>query len=200
MSVMANIFSSGFVEPVFQSQETFRAVMNAMAMPGTIGHIIRAPDSPMPLNAATAALLLTLCDYETPVWLSQSLAQNDIRSWVGFHAGAPLVEAALEARFAFVASTDELPELSEFAQGTQEYPDRSTTIIVQVTALEGGKMLMLNGPGIKETAIIAPLGLPQGFPGAWAGNGAQFPRGVDLVLTCGSQFVCLPRTVKIREA
>jgi alpha-D-ribose 1-methylphosphonate 5-triphosphate synthase subunit PhnH len=200
MNALAGIFSGGFVEPVFQSQETFRAVMNAMAMPGTIGQIIRAPEAPTLVNAATSSLLLTLCDYETPIWVSHSLAQKEIRDWIGFHAGAPLSDTHAQARFAFVANADELPAFSEFAHGTHEYPDRSATIILQVAALEGGGRLLLKGPGIKDRAIIAPQGLPQDFVSIWAANGVLFPRGIDLVLTCGAQFICLPRTVKIQEA
>ena len=33
----------------------------------------------------------------------------------------------------------------------------------------------------------------------WADNRALFPRGVDVVLTCGQFFIALPRTTKIRE-
>jgi alpha-D-ribose 1-methylphosphonate 5-triphosphate synthase subunit PhnH len=31
----------------------------------------------------------------------------------------------------------------------------------------------------------------------WTDNRAIFPRGVDIILTAGSRFVCLPRTTKI---
>ncbi len=200
MSAPAHIFSGGFDEPVYQSQECFRAVMNAMAMPGTIGEIPRPLAAPMPLNAATASVLLTLCDYETQVWLSPSLAQSDIRDWVEFHAGAPIVETVLDARFAFATSADELPVLGTCALGTDEYPDRSATIVLQVTSLDGGAQLLLTGPGIKGSHQIAPADLPADFALLWEGNGALYPRGVDLVLTCGAQFICLPRSVKIREA
>jgi alpha-D-ribose 1-methylphosphonate 5-triphosphate synthase subunit PhnH len=200
MSALAKIFSGGFEEPVFQSQETFRAVMNAMAMPGSIGAINRTVDAPLPLNAATAAILLTLCDYETPVWLSASFSQASIKDWSAFHAGAPLTEKIADARFCFAARSNELPDIGSFALGTDEYPDRSATIVLQVASLEEGATLILKGPGIKNSSTIAPQGLPQNFLEAWGGNAALYPRGVDLVLSCGSQFICLPRTVKIWEA
>ena len=45
--------------------------------------------------------------------------------------------------------------------------------------------------------MIAPKGLPDAFLRIWSDNRALFPRGVDLVLTAGRQFLCLPRTTKI---
>jgi alpha-D-ribose 1-methylphosphonate 5-triphosphate synthase subunit PhnH len=199
MNAPAKVLSAGFEEPVFQAQETFRVFMNAMAMPGTVGQLTRPIHAPEPFNAASASIFLTLCDYETPVFLSESFRQNDIADWAGFHAGAPLTDMVLQARFAFVANAGEMPHFTAFAQGTDEYPDRSATIVLQVPSLEGGAKLELTGPGIKDRSFIQPRGLPEKFASAWAQNGSLFPRGIDLVVTCGVQFICLPRTVKIRE-
>jgi alpha-D-ribose 1-methylphosphonate 5-triphosphate synthase subunit PhnH len=199
MKAFANIFSGGFDEPVFQSQETFRALMNAMAMPGTVSHIVRPAVAPTTLNRASASLLLTLCDYEAPVFLSLSLTGADMADWISFHSGSTVTNEAAAARFAFVAKSDELPNFGDFAQGTEEYPDRSATIVLQVSALDNGKALELTGPGIKGRTVMSAQGLPAGFISAWAANGALYPRGIDLVITCGAQFTCLPRTVKIRE-
>jgi alpha-D-ribose 1-methylphosphonate 5-triphosphate synthase subunit PhnH len=199
MNAPARVLSAGFEEPVFQAQETFRLVMNAMAMPGTVGQLTRPAHAPEPFNAASASFLLTLCDYETPVFLSESFKQNDIEGWASFHAGVPLTDLVSRARFAFVANAGEMPHFTAFAQGTDEYPDRSATIVLQVPSLEGGAKLKLTGPGIKDGSVIQPHGLPERFAAAWAENGALYPRGIDLVVTCGTQLICLPRTTKIRE-
>jgi alpha-D-ribose 1-methylphosphonate 5-triphosphate synthase subunit PhnH len=97
----------------------------------------------------------------------------------------------------FIEAGAMVSSLNQFSLGTQEYPDRSATLILEVAELEGGKQLALTGPGIKSIQMISPIGLPETFLRLWTDNRAIFPRGVDIILTAGSRFVCLPRTTKI---
>jgi alpha-D-ribose 1-methylphosphonate 5-triphosphate synthase subunit PhnH len=136
MFAEADRIDGGFADPVFDAQATFKAVMDAMARPGTIVPIQPLAAPPAPLSATAAAIALTLCDHDTPLWLDTRLAESAaVYSWLGFHTGAPLVGMPREAAFALVAISAGLPQLADFAQGTQEYPDRSTTIILQVDVL-----------------------------------------------------------------
>lgn len=64
--------------------------------------------------------------------------------------------------------------------------------------LDGGRELQLSGPGIRHVNVISPSGLPDILPRLWAENNAFFPRGVDVILTAGDKFVCLPRTTRIK--
>jgi alpha-D-ribose 1-methylphosphonate 5-triphosphate synthase subunit PhnH len=137
--MFAEAIEGGFADPVFDAQSIFRAVMDAMARPGTVMPVGPFAKPPAPLSATAAAVALTLCDHDTPVWLDSQLAATAaVYSWLGFHAGAPLVDMPSEAAFALAASPAGLPPLDHFAQGTQEYPDRSTTLILQVDALSSG--------------------------------------------------------------
>lgn len=189
----------GFPDAVTNAQQVFRSVMDAMARPGSIGVVDVAVAPPAPLGIAAGALLLTLCDHDTPIWVTPVLARSALPGWIGFHTGASLASTKSDAKFAFVEAGAPFPSLAQFALGTQEYPDRSTTLVVEVGSLEGGQPLQLTGPGIRDTATIAPKGLPETFLRQWADNRALFPRGVDLVLTCGPRFIALPRTTKICE-
>ncbi len=191
--------SGGFANPVFEAQSVFRAVMNGLANPGTVDIAGTQAHAPAPFGKAAASILLTLCDFETPVWLSPSLASDSVRGWVSFHAGAPLADEPKHSAFAFAANSAELPALSSFAPGNDEYPDTSTTIIVEIEALQGGAPVLLKGPGIKGNRMIAPAGLPRDFIGAWELNSRLYPCGVDLILTAGAQFLCLPRTTRMQE-
>ncbi len=196
MSVNPDTFSGGFADPVFESQSVFKAIMDGMARPGTIQTIGPEIAPPTPLGIAAGAIALTLCDHETPVWLSASLARSALPAWLAFNTGASLGEK-LEARFVFVEDGTMLSSLSQFASGTQEYPDRSATIVLEVKALEDGRPLALSGPGIKDITAIAPIGLPESFLRLWNDNRAIFPRGADIILTAAEHFICLPRTTKI---
>lgn len=198
MTIDTLVFTGGFREPVFQSQSVFRTLMDCMARPGTVGRIAPAVLPPPPLGAMAGAVALTLCDQDTPVWLTPGLAGSALPAWLAFHAGAPVTDDRQTARFAFIEKAALLPSLSLFAQGTQDYPDRSTTIVVEIEAVEGGRPFRLTGPGIRDEAIVAPRGLPDLFAQMWSENRRAFPCGVDLVLAAGEEIACLPRTTVVR--
>lgn len=193
----------GFADPVFDGQATFKAVMDAMARPGTVVPVRPLAAPPAPLSPTAAAVALTLCDHDTPLWLDTRLAESAaVYSWLGFHTGAPLVDKPAEAAFALAADPTRLPLLADFAQGTQEYPDRSATIVLQVAALspnatQGDRTLILEGPGIQRTASLVASLLPGGFVEQWNDNRARFPRGIDLILVAPGALACLPRTVRL---
>ena len=50
-------------------------LMDGMARPGTIRAVAPAVAPPAPLGMAAGAIALTLCDHDTPVWLTPALAQ-----------------------------------------------------------------------------------------------------------------------------
>jgi alpha-D-ribose 1-methylphosphonate 5-triphosphate synthase subunit PhnH len=197
MSAKTDVLTGGFAEPVFEAQSVFKMLMDGMARPGTIQTVAADVTAPAPLGIAAGAIGLTLCDHDTPVWLSAGLARSAIPEWLGFHTGAPLTTEKAEARFAFVEAGTMLSTFGLFAAGTQEYPDRSTTVVIELADLEGRRRLALMGPGIQSVTEIAPVGLPETFLRLWTENRALFPRGIDIVLTAGKRFLCLPRTTKI---
>jgi alpha-D-ribose 1-methylphosphonate 5-triphosphate synthase subunit PhnH len=197
MSAKTDVLTGGFAEPVFEAQSVFKMLMDGMARPGTIQTVAAEVTAPAPLGIAAGAIGLTLCDHDTPVWLSAGLAKSAIPEWLGFHTSAPLTAEKAEARFAFVEAGTMISTFGLFAAGTQEYPDRSTTVVIELADLEGGRRLALMGPGIQSVTEIAPVGLPETFLRLWTENRALFPRGIDIVLTAGKRFLCLPRTTKI---
>jgi alpha-D-ribose 1-methylphosphonate 5-triphosphate synthase subunit PhnH len=189
----------GFADPVFNAQTVFRAIMDAMARPGRVQPMPGLAQPPAPLSATSGAIALALCDNDTPLWLDPAMqASGAIKSWLGFHTGAPLANTPADAHFAFVATPSEMMSLDGFSQGTQDYPDRSTTLVLQVGDLTSGAPLLLEGPGIETTAAIAPAQLPRHFVEQWKQNNERFPRGVDVVLAGTDGIACLPRTTRIK--
>ena len=57
---------SGFSDPVFQSQDTYRLILHAMAFPGRIMTGSYGLGDEIMMHQATAAVCLTLLDRETP--------------------------------------------------------------------------------------------------------------------------------------
>ena len=190
----------GFADPVMQSQTCFRAIMDALANPGTVQKVITPVLVRSPLTPELASTLLTLADHDTSIWLDDILrADREVLDYLNFHTGAPVVREPGRAVFAFATSAEHLPNLDQFNLGTQEYPDRSTTIVLAVEALTGGETLITRGPGIKDHGHIGPIGLPGDFVKQWSANRALFPRGVDLLLVAPGQVMGLPRTTRIAE-
>ncbi len=180
----------GFANPSHDAARTFRAALSVMARPGRIETAALA-QAPGPVSPAAAALVLTLCDAETPLFLAPGHDGSAVRDWVAFHTGAPIVSPD-KAQFALGGWAGLLP-LSGYPQGTPEYPDRSTTLIVEVEAF-APHTHRLTGPGIEAEAHIA---LPDGA--ALRVNHAQFPRGLDFYFTAQDQLAGLPRTTRVED-
>jgi alpha-D-ribose 1-methylphosphonate 5-triphosphate synthase subunit PhnH len=191
----ATIALPGFVDPVGEAQATFRAVLDAMARPGTVHQVGERLTAPAPLDQATAAVLLTLVDNETPLWLEAGAAAA--RGWLAFHCGAAIVEAPDEAAFAVALS---LPDLAGLRAGSHEAPENSATLIQQIAALGTGAHYRLSGPGLREPTLLAASGLPADFAAIWQRNHVLYPRGADIILCAGTALAALPRSVSIEEA
>jgi alpha-D-ribose 1-methylphosphonate 5-triphosphate synthase subunit PhnH len=191
----------GFSDPVLASQAVFRTVMEAMARPGQIAKIDLVIAPPAPLGIAAAALALTLLDFETPVWLDPTLAAApDVGDWLKFHTGAPRAADPAAAAFALIAEPAVISGFDAFSLGSVEYPDGSTTLILEVETLTEGQAFLLSGPGIKGSRSLAAAPLPADFAARMAENRARFPRGVDLVLTCGRRLAALPRSIHLARS
>jgi alpha-D-ribose 1-methylphosphonate 5-triphosphate synthase subunit PhnH len=189
----------GFDDPVIEAQQVFRTVLDAMARPCRITTLPTRLKSPPPLLPTAAAVLLALADYETSIWLDETLADVPaIGAFLRFHTGARLVPERHSADFAVIGDPARLPPLATFAQGTPEYPDRSTTLIIQVDALvsEGWSF---RGPGIPGRSVFSASPLPIGFSQQLAANRRGFPCGVDLVFVTSAEIATLPRSTRIDE-
>jgi len=130
---------AGFADKVLSAQTTFRSVMEAMARPGSVQRVITSVGTPPHLMRGAAAIALTLFDHDTPIWLDPLLAETtEVKKWIKFHSGAPVISDPSVASFALISEGRALPRLDGFAVGSTEYPDRSTTIVLQVDSLTQG--------------------------------------------------------------
>lgn len=197
---MLTALKPGLIDPVIDSQAIFRKTMDALAQPGTLQDLALALDPPAPLTPELAAIALTLADHEAPLWLDAALrSSRDVADYLRFHTGAAIVSDPQEAAFALVSDAAAMPRLDAFSMGIQEYPDRSTTIVIALPGLENGEGFELGGPGIAKTAQLAITGLPSDFRAQWQANRSLFPCGVDLILTAPGRIAGLPRSTSITE-
>lgn len=184
---------ASFTHPVADAQHAFRRILKAMSEPGTVVCLPALP-AWAPLSNAATAVLTTLVDRETPLWLDSTLKQEALLQNLRFHTGA-IVTHHTDAPFALLAQ-DSVQPLAAFFVGDNLSPEKSTTVIVELPALQGGAPLRLRGPGIETHRDIAPV-LPPAIQ-AWLPTRASvFPQGIDLMFTCGSELLALPRTTLV---
>jgi alpha-D-ribose 1-methylphosphonate 5-triphosphate synthase subunit PhnH len=189
---------AGFVDKVLSAQSTFRSVMDAMARPGSIQRIESVAGTPAGMMRGTAAIALTLFDHDTPIWLDARMSQTPaVAKWLKFHTSAPVIADSSIASFALIGDARDLPALERFSFGSNEYPDRSTTLILQVESLTQGPAFELRGPGIDGTAVLQAAIQPPDLFERLAINQTLFPRGIDVVLVHDDHVVAIPRTARL---
>jgi len=189
-----------FPHSVLSAQSTFRAILDATARPGSVRSLPGVAEAPAPLSFGAAAVALALCDHDTPVWIDTGLsASAPVREWLRFYCGCPIAQNPREAAFAFAAEPAALPPFEAFNLGTADYPDRSTTIVLQVQSFEAGPQLTLSGPGIRGRAAFRASPLPADIAARLRSNRELFPRGIDLMLVTPQAVAALPRSVIVTE-
>lgn len=187
------MITPGFAEPVQGAQACFRAVLEAMSRPGRIQHLAAGLAPPAGLDPATAAVLLTLADAETPLHHDAGEAAE---AWLRFHCGSP---AAAPDEASLVLATRSLPSLAALQAGSEEEPERGATLVLQVGALHAGLGWRLSGPGIEREHQLLVEGLDPAFLPQWQARRALFPRGVDVIFCAGQDIAALPRTTLAKE-
>ena len=178
------------------AQQVFRAVLEAMARPGTA---MALPSGPVRMLAPAVAPVLALADLGTGVCVLEQAGDR----WgdaVATATSAPLWPAEL-ARLVAALRPVTAEEVRGFCRGTPEAPEDAALVSLAVVDLDGGdRRWRLSGPGIADTAMLAPRGLPETFVAARAEAVAGYPSGIDVLLVTNDfRVVGLPRTTTITE-
>jgi alpha-D-ribose 1-methylphosphonate 5-triphosphate synthase subunit PhnH len=169
-----------------------------MARPGSVQRIAAVTGTPGVMMRGTAAIALTLFDHDTPIWLDAAMSKtSDVSKWLKFRTSAPVIGDASICSFALIGDAQNLPSLDHFSFGSNEYPDRSTTLILQVESLTPGPSFELRGPGIDGTAVLQASIRPHDLFERLAVNSTLFPRGIDVVLVHDDAIVAIPRTTRL---
>lgn len=190
----APVLFPAFEDPVLNAQTSFRAALKAMSEPGIVTQLDFA-DALEQMHPATFSLALTLFDDETKVWLSPAMDTPAIRANLAFHCACPVVDESQQADLAIIAA-DDVDCLNQLRTGTDRDPELSCTVIIQLDSLQGGRSVVLKGPGIESEREIAPP-LNDAF---WASREQvnEFPRGLDFFMTSQRQLMALPRSTAAR--
>ena len=192
----SDFFSGGFENAPAQCASVFRAVLMATARPGKEYEIPYKLRPPSLLSSTTAAVVLSLVDQDTPLWLAPALTNRHVNSYLKFHTQAPLVEDQASSTFGVFPSTQR-PGLSDFSVGTIEYPDRSATLILQIDETAAPTTVCMEGPGIEHRLTLSLPGLDKDFWRFVQTNHQLYPRGLDFLFCLSDGIVACPRSSKV---
>ncbi|WP_424984103.1 phosphonate C-P lyase system protein PhnH [Maritalea sp. S77] len=197
MTMPQQAIAQGFTDLTHQSQQSFKAIMDAMAQPGKIYDAPHKVDNAGALNPVAAMAALTLCDAETLIYLDEALNTTETRQFLAFHTGAATTSDPQKAQFAFLSSAGPLEGDHAFNMGNHEYPDQSTTVIIAVNDLANQAGATLSGPGIETSRAFASSSLSEQFWQQAEANNAEYPLGIDHIFVTETQLAALPRSTKI---
>lgn len=180
-------------DEVFDSQETFRIILEAMANPTRILSVEKAADKLYGDHRAMLAVAMTLLDNETTFFVCGDAALSE-QIILLTHAKE---STASDAEFVFVTKDGSLEEdIEDFMCGTLEDPHKSATVIVEITG-EKEDDLVFCGPGIKDHAKICTARTVGKAVGLRDAQVYEYPQGIDfLFLTAAGEMFGIPRLVK----
>jgi alpha-D-ribose 1-methylphosphonate 5-triphosphate synthase subunit PhnH len=173
------------------AQADFRALLGALAEPGTL-QTITPPDG-VPAALAVAA---GLADVEVPVCVLAS--DGDHAQALHLATSAPLVPLD-RARMVVALRVPTVEEIAAMPRGDALHPELGARLILAVAGLSGaGTALTLTGPGVPDSRRIRVAGPPPEVFRALAAANAAFQAGVDTFLVAADGTVAgLPRSATI---
>jgi alpha-D-ribose 1-methylphosphonate 5-triphosphate synthase subunit PhnH len=186
---------------VFDAQAHFRVLLDAMARPGSI-QVLNDVDIVPPHGLHRVSALVGFALLNGDVTFHVVSADSDVADYLMVNT-ASLMTSADEADFIFVKGNLRTPAILAAKVGSLRYPEEGATVIVDVdkisdVACDGAVALTLSGPGVLDTKTIYVAGLDVAILADFVSQNAEFPTGIDLILTDGDDALsCVPRTAKL---
>jgi alpha-D-ribose 1-methylphosphonate 5-triphosphate synthase subunit PhnH len=186
-------------DEVFDAQEQFRIIMEAMARPGKINTLPELDVvPPAGLTKASALVALGLLNADVTFACSEVNAEK-IQSYININSAAQL-NTQEAADYIFLTGQEDVSLVEKVKVGTLSYPEQSATLIFSVKQIgenktEGALKIILSGPGIKNTTTVFVVGINADVLNQIRIINQEFPLGVDLIVTdVNNQLFCIPRS------
>lgn len=179
---------------LYETQKTFRILMNSMASPGELFCTDQTEDM-LPL---TIRICETLIDHEVSFSVVGEKVEETFINEIAFRTGAEYVDAT-QAMYVIVCGGSSAGAIQNLNPGTLEYPERGATVIYMVDnlAATGGVPLLLSGPGIKEPFITTIDGVAKDEFKLLQQINSEYPLGIDAIFCDEKQVLSLPRTTSV---
>jgi len=197
-------------DEIFDAQEHYRLLLDSMARPGKINVLPRLElTTPQGIHATGALVGFALLNSDVSFYVDGPSAE-DVSLYLLVNTSARPAEAE-EADYVYLDGTAAAGILYQLKTGTLPYPENSATVIAAVGALgetaeatgeaagETGLVLTLSGPGVDGERQLQVAGLNVALLEALVTINAEFPLGIDVVLTDpAGRIACIPRSSRIK--
>jgi alpha-D-ribose 1-methylphosphonate 5-triphosphate synthase subunit PhnH len=204
MNINLSTLSQGFENVGRDSQIIFRQIMGSFARPGLpveISPLVK-PSPEFDVSVA-GSLLLALMETGTALYLPNEAQISIWANYLKFHTACVLTPECQNAEFIWIQDGAHLPSLLSCALGSVEFPETSSTLIIDVNGIEINSESMdakvWTGPGIKEPIQIDIQGISTAFWRERKELRQMYPCGVDVIFCSSTQIVSLPRSTRIGE-
>lgn len=185
-------------DEVFDAQTHFRLLMDSMARPGKLnvlnGVVIEPPAL---LNRASTLIGLALLNGDVSYYAAENAAAI-ADYFVTNTASRPAT--AGEADFLFLPGQHQSEALADAKIGTLSYPETNAFVVIDVDAIStepdpAALALTLRGPGVKGEKTVFVRGLNPDLLLTIREKNAEYPLGLDAILTDASdRILCIPRS------
>jgi len=198
-------------DEIFDAQEHYRLLLDSMARPGKINVLPRLElTTPQGIHATGALVGFALLNSDVSFYVDGPSAE-DVSLYLLVNTSARPAEAE-EADYVYLDGTAAAEILYRLKTGTLPYPENSATVITAVKELggegeagaaaangSGRLMLTLSGPGVDGERRLSVTGLGVALLEALVTINAEFPLGIDVVLTDPTgRIACIPRSSRVR--
>lgn len=187
---------AGFDRPSLAAQQCFRAILAALAEPGSAQTLALPREVPSACEPGIASIGLALLDSSTSFHVCELPGLSD---YFRFHTGAVDTEPQnAQWVFSSAANPAMLALIASLNMGSLESPEQASTLVLQLEAAPQDRVnLSLRGPGIQGVKGVPSFGMRPEF---WTWRCAareRYPLGLDLLFVFGSQVWALPRSTAI---
>jgi alpha-D-ribose 1-methylphosphonate 5-triphosphate synthase subunit PhnH len=191
-------------DPIFDAQQAFRVLLDAFSHPGTLFCFENYELSqPKELTTSNAIIALSLFDNNIS-FHSASFYSETVEKYIHLNTSAK-IEKIHEADYVFLNGKDSIKnQIQACKNGELSYPEKNATLIISVEQLSVLPIehidchLTLSGPGIQTEQNVFIKGLAiQNIQTLQIVN-AEFPLGVDIILTDTFENICaIPRSIAL---
>ncbi|MGL5415091.1 MAG: phosphonate C-P lyase system protein PhnH [Clostridium sp.] len=182
-------------------QESYRKLLNAMGRPGKIEKIdskLREEGENLSFFYGTYTIMKILLDNEV-TFKCISEKDDDKNLIEQLTRGRYLLE---EADYIFISlkKNNKIKEVIENAKiGTLISPEKSATIVCEISDLNKGDLVKLKGPGVLDEKFIG-LPLVEEWRKIRDFKNSEYPMGIDLIFVDSyGKIICIPRTTRVEE-
>lgn len=179
---------------VHQTQQHYRTLVDIFSYPGKITKNVERSSNYSTFCDGVLMTAMALLDNEVTF---HTTLKSDGREFSTL-TGARTVEEISKSDYLIIKEKDLTPSIFEEASiGTLPSPEKSATLIIEVTSFHEGHYYKLTGPGIKEQSMIQ-VSLAEQWISYRNEKCKEYPLGIDLILIDSqSNMMAIPRTTKI---